>query len=65
MLLSDQVALVIIIDSIGYAQGISKVMEELGCPLPASTIECLKQCDAKCQYNKILLILGYRVVPEN
>jgi len=32
MLLSDWVTLVIIIDSIGYAQGICKVMEELGSP---------------------------------
>jgi len=53
MSLSDQVALVVIIDSIGYAQGISAIMEEVGCTLPASTIEHLKQCDAKHQYDKV------------
>jgi len=53
MSLADHVALVIIIDLIRYAQGLCKVMEEVGCALPASTIECLKHCDAKCEYDKI------------
>jgi len=53
MSLSDQVTLIIIIDFIGYAQGISEVMEELGCPLPALTIEFLKWCNEKCQYDKV------------
>jgi len=51
--LSDQVPLVIIIDSIGYAQGIAKVMEEVGCSLPALAVECLQQCDEKHQYDKV------------
>jgi len=36
MSLADHVALVIILDSIRYAQGISEVMEKVGCSLPAS-----------------------------
>ncbi len=52
MSLADRVALVVIIDSIGYAQGISEVMEEVGCSLPVSTIECLKRRNAKREYDK-------------
>jgi len=53
MLLSGHASLVVIVDSIGFAQGVSKVMEELGCTIPASTMECLKWQDAKHQYDKI------------
>jgi len=40
MLLSGHASLVVIVDSIGFAQGVSEVMEELGCTIPASTMEC-------------------------
>ncbi len=42
MSLSDCVSLVVIVNSIGFAQGVCKVMEEIGCEVPASTMECLK-----------------------
>jgi len=53
MSLSDHVALVVIVDSVGFAQGIFEVMDEIGCEVPASTMECLKQRDAKREYDKI------------
>jgi len=53
MSLADRVALVVIIDSIGYAQGLCEVMEEVGCSLPASTVEYLKRRDAKRKYDQI------------
>jgi len=43
MSLADHVALVIIIDLIRYAQGLCKVMEEVGCSLTSSMVECLKK----------------------
>jgi len=52
MSLSDRVSLVVIIDSVGFLQGIFEVMEEIGCKVPASTMECLKQRDAKHEYDK-------------
>jgi len=51
--LANHVALVIIIDSVRYAQGISEVKEVVGCSLPTSTVECLKQCDAKHEHDKV------------
>jgi len=53
MLLFNCVSLIVIIDSIGFAQGVSEVMEELGCTIPTSTMEWLKWQDAKHQYDKI------------
>jgi len=53
MSLANCVTLVIIINSIGYTQGICKVMEEVGCSLPASTIECLMQHNAEWEYGKV------------
>ncbi len=42
MSLSDRIALVVIVDSVGFAQGVMEIMEEIGCTVPISTIECLK-----------------------
>jgi len=53
MSLSDCVSLVVIVDSVGFAQGVCKIMEEIGCDVPASTLECLKRRDAKREYHKI------------
>jgi len=52
MLLSDQVSLVVIMDSIGYAVGLSEVFTEIGSKLPASTLELLKCRDACQEYNR-------------
>jgi len=53
MSLSDRVSLVVIVDSVGFAQGVCEIMEEIGCDVPASTIECLKRRDAKREYDKM------------
>jgi len=52
MSLSDRVALVVIVDSVGFAQGLSKVFKKIVCSLPASTLECLKRQDAHREYDK-------------
>jgi len=53
MLLSDCIALVVIVDAIGFTQGVMEIMEETGCTVPTLTIECLKQWERKREYNEI------------
>jgi len=53
VLLSDCVSLVVIVDYIGFLQGVFKVMEEIGYTIPTSIMECLKRRDAKQEYNRI------------
>jgi len=43
MSLSDHILLIVIVDSIGFAQGVMEDMEEIGCTVPASTTKCLKR----------------------
>jgi len=53
MSLYDCISLIVIINSVGYVQGVCKIMEEIGCFIPASSVfECLKWCYAKHEYDK-------------
>jgi len=52
MSLSDRVSLMVIVDSVGYAVGLSEVFKEIGSKLPASMLESLKQKDARREYNR-------------
>jgi len=53
MSLSYCITIVVIVNSIGFAQGVMEIMKEIGCTVPTSTIECLKWWDRKREYNKI------------
>jgi len=53
MLLSNHVSLVVILDLVGYAQGLSEVFKEIGSILPATTVECLKRHDAHREYDRL------------
>ncbi len=52
MSLSDRVSLVVIVDSVGYAVGLSEVFTEIGSKLPASMLESLKRRDARQEYDR-------------
>jgi len=42
----------VIVDSVSYAQGLSKIFKEIGSSLAASSLECLKHWGAHQEYDK-------------
>jgi len=54
MSLCNRVSLVVILDLVGYTQGLSKVFSEIGSSLPATMLECLKHHeDAHREYDRL------------